>query len=188
MNDQPAFINLQIENLNHLYNLVEQLTTQLSLNRSKRLNLLREIDVLFAQIEKSHDIRVKKKNDVSIFNNFLQQRNKEPIKLHEEGRDLHILRQQKEALTELLQEKINDNQESGNLLKFYENSLSDVVGLVRDDIYEYHMSLIAQYKEVCYNKIYQAEDAEFKEYLDNVMTVQDLHDLSRIYGLLFRLV
>ncbi|KAM3161173.1 Far7p [Lachancea thermotolerans] len=192
MTDQQVlFMSPQAENLEYLYSLMNKVSQQMSQNKLKRAELLREIDVLVNEVNRT-SIRPRPNNpNIAVISNFLKQRNvhiENPTEAQvEDERELQCLRQQNAALKSMLKDKCSTNNETLALLKVHETYLSDVVSLLRADVLTYHQELIRMCRSLYQEQVCSLEDNEFKEYMENISDFQELLDVSEIFRLLLRL-
>ncbi|SCU80387.1 LAME_0B02894g1_1 [Lachancea meyersii CBS 8951] len=189
---QVVFMSPQTENLDYLYSLVDRVSQQMTENKKKRAALLREIDVLVNEVNRSSLKKPPRDTDFEVISSFLKQRNiqvQEPVthRSRSDAEEIENLREQNSVLKSMLQEKSNNNNEMLTLLKVHEGCLSDVVSLLRRDVLSYHQGLINKCRELYQDRICVLEDEEFKEYMENVTDVQELLDMSEIFRLLLRM-
>ncbi|CUS22671.1 LAQU0S06e03334g1_1 [Lachancea quebecensis] len=192
MTDQQVlFMSPQAENLEYLYSLMNKISRQMSQNKYKRAELLREIDVLVNEVNRNSTRPKPSDPNVAVISNFLKQRNvhiENPIKAQiEDEEELQCLRQQNAALKSMLKDKCSTNNETLALLKVHESFLSDVVSLLRNDVLTYHQELIRMCRSLYHEQVCALEDNEFKEYMENINDFQELLEVSEIYRLLLRL-
>lgn len=183
---QVMFMNPQTENLQHLYELVGKLSRQLVENKEKRAHLLRDIDILSHELDKSK-AKTRRDNNIPLFKSFLKQRGYGISEVANEAEDLQTLRSQNTLLKHLLQEKVVLNNETLALLRVHEHSLNAVVQFLREDVLEYHRKLVSKCRQLFIQQLVTLEDKEFLEYLQNVSGLQELIDLSEIFRSLLRL-
>ncbi|AET40517.1 Far7p Ecym_6125 [Eremothecium cymbalariae DBVPG len=188
MEQEPhvMFMNPQTENLKNLYDLVQNLSELLNKNKQERNKLLREIDVLANRMHQSVSPKDYAK-DVRVFDIFLKRRGIECEGNGEEGINLEYVWEQNKRLRAVLDQKSMLNRETSRLLGYHENSLAQVVKLLRDDVFKYHIELIEKCRRVFNEKVCQIEDLEFKAYIENISDIQDLINMSKVYQSLLRL-
>ncbi|SCU82884.1 LAMI_0C01244g1_1 [Lachancea mirantina] len=186
---QVVFMNPQAESLDCLYSLAGRLTRQLAENKAKRDKLLRDIDVLAREVNvRAEDQGEVKDENIPVINAFLQRRNKNIYEWDgETNNKVDVLRQQNVALREMLNKKKESNLETMALLKLHEKSLIDVVAVLREDVLSYHQELLEKCRSLYERRVFQAEDTEFRQYMENVKDVEQLMDLSKIFRALLRL-
>ncbi|SCU81923.1 LAFA_0C07998g1_1 [Lachancea sp. 'fantastica'] len=190
---QMVFMSPQTENLDYLYSLVDKVSQQMTENKNKRAELLREIDVLVNEVNRTSSKKAPRDTNWAVISNFLKQRN---IQVDDtamtqsnrsEAFEVEKLQKQNQILKAMLEEKRGNNNEMLALLKVHEGCLSDVVSLLRRDVLSYHQGLISKCRELYEDRICVLEDEEFKQYMRNVSDVQELLDMSEIFRLLLRM-
>ncbi|CEP63964.1 Far7p LALA0_S09e06480g [Lachancea lanzarotensis] len=189
---QMVFMSPQTENLDYLYSLVEKVSHQMTENKKKRAELLRGIDVLVNEVNRTSSKTEPPDMNWAVISNFLKQRNIQvddipAMTQHNGSGEMECLREQNRILKQMLGEKQSNNNEMLLLLKVHEGCLRDVVSLLRRDVLSYHHELILKCRQLYKDRICVLEDEEFQHYMNNVSDVQELLDVSEIFRLLLRL-
>lgn len=191
MTDQQVlFMSPQTENLEYLYSLMDRISQQMTGNKKKRADLLREIDVLVNEVNRSGNKQRAHDPNVGVIRNFLKHRNVDLEEItepnDEEDKELRQLRMQNTELKKMLVDKCHSNNETLSLLKVHENYLSDVVSLLRRDVLSYHQELIGKCRLLYEDRVCTLEDSEFKAYMENISDLQELLDVSQVFRMLLR--
>ncbi|SCU85050.1 LANO_0C03202g1_1 [Lachancea nothofagi CBS 11611] len=189
---QVVFMSPQAENLEYLYSLVDKISQQMTENKLKRAELLREIDVLVNESNRLSSKKQPQDSNLPVIANFLKQRNVyvKDVTHHSDNQDdveLECLRRQNSLLKAMLRDKCSNNNETLALLKVHEGYLSDVVSLLRRDVLSYHQALIGRCRALYEERVCMLEDEEFRRYMENISDIQELMEISEIFRLLLRL-
>lgn len=198
---QQLYMSPQTENLTQMYILVDKVVNQLKVNKLQKQKLLWNIDRLSTQLNKQIlkqpvDCN-NNKNDIVLFNRFLDQRvnlsekDNEICELDHKGSEndtaISILRRQNSQLKKTLEAKLNLNKETFDVLRVHEDCLSEVVAMLRDDVIKYHEISITKVRNKFHEEMIPKEDEEFKTYLENAQDIQKLISISQTYRSLLRL-
>ncbi|AMD21819.1 HFL037Wp [Eremothecium sinecaudum] len=187
MEQEPhvIFMNPQTENLQKLYELSQKLSGVLQARKQETRNLIRQIDTLARKSNEEEETKAFKK-DLRVSELFLKQRG---IECGKNGPvdNIDALKEHNKKLTDLLTQKTKSNEETVHLLRFHEDSLSMVVKMLRDDVFNYHIQLVEKCRKIFNQRVCEVEDQEFSAYLDNITSLQELIDISRAYQSILRL-
>lgn len=173
-----------------MYLLVDKLVKQLQTNREEKERILRNVDVLSKQLNKQPPAE-SGRTDAVLFDRFLSQR----VTLSEEDKTdtadaadmVKVLKRQNEQLHKVHDAKVNLNRETMDVLRVHEDSLEQVVALLREDVAEYHKSFFSRVQNKLSKELIPLEDKEFSLYMDNVNDTQQLIQVSELYRYLLRL-
>lgn len=186
---QPLYMSPQTENLTHMHSLVEKLVKQLQKNRNEKEKVLWSVDVLSKQLGE-HSASNRGKNDVVLFDRFLNQRlpsdSTDNDHLSDKDR-VSTLKRQNEQLHRILQAKKELNKETMGVLRVHEDSLEQVVALLRADVVNYHKTFVEKVRQKLDDELIPLEDEEFSSYLDNINEIQELMLVSELYRDILRL-
>lgn len=186
---QPLYMSPQTENLTHMHSLVEKLVKQLQKNRNEKEKVLWSVDVLSKQLGE-HSASNRGKNDVVLFDRFLNQRlpsdSTDNDHLSDKDR-VSTLKRQNEQLHRILQAKKELNKETMDVLRVHEDSLEQVVALLRADVVNYHKTFVEKVRQKLDDELIPLEDEEFSSYLDNINEIQELMLVSELYRDILRL-
>lgn len=186
---QALYMSPQTENLTHMYTLVERLVKQLQKNRTEKEKVVWNVDVLSKQLGQRADVE-RDSNDVVLFDRFLKQRtpssNPDDICFSKEEK-VETLRRQNEQLHQILSIKKDLNSETMDVLRTHEDSLEQVVALLRTEVVDYHKEFITRVRRKLNEELIPLEEEEFTSYLDNVHEVQELMHISELYRCILHL-
>ncbi|QLL31756.1 hypothetical protein HG536_0B06220 [Torulaspora globosa] len=187
---QPLYMSPQTENLTHMYSLVDKLIKQLQKNREEKERVLWSVDILSKQLGKRAGSG-RGNNDIVLFNRFLSQRISSGLPASDDGLEgaekEEILRRQNEQLRKILKAKKDLNRETLGLLRAHEDSLEQIVALLRTNVVTYHKKFIAKVRQKLEDEVFPLEDAEFSSYVDNVNEIHELMLVSEVYRNILRL-
>ncbi|KAG0677254.1 hypothetical protein C6P41_000814 [Kluyveromyces marxianus] len=206
---QPVlFMGTQTENLEYMYKLVHELSNQLQENKKLRDSILEDMDTLAKRANRgSTEISA----DINVAQQFIDQRiiasrpanggggsggdgGDDDIDIDNANNPTnesystleHVTRQNKQ-LKEILSRQQGRNTIVLGVLREHDENLQRSVTLLRDEIHMYHMTIIKWYRDLANKTLFEAEDAQFRSYLDSISDLQQLLDLSRVYRALLQL-
>lgn len=183
-NAQPIlFLGTQTENLEYMYSLAQKFTTQLAQNQHRRSLITNEIDILARRVNKSSsndDL-----TDLNMTRQFLKQR-QIPCSVNPDN-VTDTLRSQNKLLKELLQSRQNINRSAILDLRQHDDGLQTVISLLRNDLYNKHVTSIRRLRTLFNDRLVPMEDKQFASYLESINDLQLLLELCELYRTILKL-
>lgn len=189
---QPVlFMGTQTENLDYMYELVHQLSSQLAQNQQQRAHVMHLIDTLAAQHNSSQGLvpDARPLRDIEVARQFLLQRAPANDAAAAPLPATHVaaLRHQNAHLRRLLLATQRRNDAALHVLHHHQSALQTAVTLLRNEIHAYHVSVLAKSRLLFQSTLCTLEDSQFAAYLDSITDLQLLLHLSQLYRTILKL-
>lgn len=185
-NQGQLYMNQQNENLEYMYDVLNQLRQQIHENLRIKNTILDEVDNLSIKLDRDPTKRIENTHkDILLFDAFLNRKLENKVEISETADDKEhdktfLLKEQNKKLNRLLEKKKQMVAASVHTLHHHERCLSNVIGLLRQDIMEYQTSTLQEIKKLFMESL-DNEQKEFKEYLKGANDLQEVFDIIKLY-------
>lgn len=194
-NQGQLYMGQQNENLNYLYNLINELKKQIELNQTKKDSILERVDTLSSIINRGPTKTQENiSNDIALFDRFLSQKStsllpKKIIVNEHANSDYEVyLKNQNELLNELLLQRRKITSHSINILKQNEDDLSSVIDHLRNDFMHNQKNVLNDIRRQFQNVHMNYEDLEFEGYMTNIENLQVVFDIISLYKIIMSIL